>query len=87
MPPLFFWSEDPNSPLAQGECDLWLILLSLGVSIIASNQALRLAALAREAVTPQLRLGAIAGGSLSLGGGILSMHLISVLASTPPCRH
>lgn len=82
LPPLF-WSKDPNIPLIQGEYDLWLVLLSLGVSIIASNQALRLAALAREAVTPQLRLGAIAGGSLSLGMGISAMHFIGMLAYTP----
>jgi PAS domain S-box-containing protein len=80
MPPPFFWSEDPNIPLIQGEYDPWLILLSLGVSIVASNQALRLAALAREAVTSPLRLGAIAGGSLSLGTGIWAMHFIGMLA-------
>ena len=49
MPPSFFWSEGPNIELVQGKYDLWLVLLSLGVSCIASNQALRLAALAREA--------------------------------------
>lgn len=83
MPPSFFWSEGPNIELVQGKYDLWLVLLSLGVSCIASNQALRLAALAREAVTPQLRLGAIASGGLSLGTGIWAMHFIGMLAYTP----
>jgi PAS domain S-box-containing protein len=83
MPPPFFWSEDPSLPLIEGQYHFWLVLLSLIVSIIASNQALRLASLAREAVTPQLRLGAIAGGSLSLGAGIWAMHFIGMLAYTP----
>lgn len=80
MPPPFFWSEDPNITLIQGEYDLGLVLLSLVVSLVASNQALRLAAMAREAVTPQLRLGAIVSGSLSLGTGIWAMHFIGMLA-------
>ncbi|MEX8192330.1 MHYT domain-containing protein [Comamonas guangdongensis] len=76
----FFWSETPGAALVHGEYDLGLVLLSLVVSSIASGQALRLAAFARLAITPQLRRWAIASGSLALGTGIWAMHFIGMLA-------
>ncbi|MDR0216951.1 MAG: PAS domain S-box protein [Comamonas sp.] len=79
----FFWSQAPGAALLQGEYDLGLVLLSLMVSSIAASQALRLAAFARQAVTPQLRSWAIASGSLALGTGIWAMHFIGMLAYTP----
>ncbi|RGE47027.1 PAS domain S-box protein [Comamonas testosteroni] len=79
----FFWSHTPGASLLQGEYDLGLVLLSLVVSSIAAGQALRLAAFARLAVTPQLRTWAIVSGSLALGTGIWAMHFIGMLAYKP----
>ena len=76
----FFWTPSPDAHLQQGEHDPFLVLLSLAVCCIASGQALRLAAFARLAVTPQLRYWSIAGGSLALGAGIWAMHFIGMLA-------
>ena len=78
-----FWSGPSDMPPTMGEHDLWLVLLSFLVSVIASGQALRLAALAQKAVTPQLRMLAIGSGSLSLGAGIWAMHFIAMLGYTP----
>lgn len=75
----FFWSGPSDVPLTLGEHDPWLVLLSFLVGVMASSQALRLAALAHKAVTPQLRILAIASGSLSLGTGIWAMHFIAML--------
>ena len=76
----FFWTPSSDAHLQQGEHDPFLVLLSLAVCCIASGQALRLAAFARLAVTPQLRYWSIAGGSLALGTGIWAMHFIGMLA-------
>ena len=66
--------------MQQGEHDPFLVLLSLAVCWIASAQALRHAAFARLAATPQLRCWSILGGSLALGIGIWAMHFIGMLA-------
>ncbi|CAM4261510.1 MHYT domain-containing protein [Comamonas aquatilis] len=79
----FFWSGPSDASPTMGEHDPWLVLLSFLVSVIASSQALRLAALAQKAVTPQLRMLAIGSGSLSLGAGIWAMHFIAMLGYTP----
>ena len=76
----FFWSDTPDLDWVHGQHDLWLVLLSLVVSCVASGQALRLAAFARLAQTKLLRRWAVASGALALGTGIWAMHFIGMLS-------
>jgi NO-binding membrane sensor protein with MHYT domain len=61
-----------------------LVLLSIAVSILASYTALNLASSVWEARNQRSRIFWLAGGSVSMGIGIWSMHFIGMLAFSMP---
>ncbi|MGB6984651.1 MAG: EAL domain-containing protein [Candidatus Aquilonibacter sp.] len=61
----------------------WLVALSIGVAILASYTALDLAGRIAIAV-PRRRVIWLAGGALTMGVGIWSMHFIGMLAFALP---
>lgn len=67
-----------------GSYNVWLVLLSVGISIFSSVMALRTAEMARSTETRNFRLLALGMGTLSLGGGIWAMHFIGMLAYSLP---
>ena len=77
----FFLFDTPTDALLlDSRHDPGLVALSVLVAVITSYIALSLAERVREAPTRQLRLGALAAGALSLGGGVWTMHFIGMLA-------
>jgi diguanylate cyclase len=67
----------------QSSYNVWLVALSLGVAILASYTALDLAG--RIAIAgPRRRWIWLAGGAITMGVGIWSMHFIGMLAFALP---
>jgi diguanylate cyclase (GGDEF)-like protein len=67
-----------------GVYNLWLVLLSIAVAIFVSHTALNLSSrVARSAHEPTARLW-LAGGAVSMGCGIWSMHFVGMLALSLP---
>jgi PAS domain S-box-containing protein len=73
-------ADVPPNQLLGSAHDPWLVGLSVLVAVVTSYFALSLSDRAREATTPHLRMGALAAGTLSLGGGVWTMHFIGMLA-------
>jgi NO-binding membrane sensor protein with MHYT domain len=67
-----------------GTYDLWLVLLSVIVAINASFVALDLASRIEAAQSTAAEWYLIAGGALTMGLGIWSMHFIGMLALRLP---
>jgi PAS domain S-box-containing protein len=76
----FLLQNTPPNQLLGSAHDPWLVALSMLVAVITSYVALSLSDRAREAPSALLRLGALAAGTLSLGGGVWTMHFIGMLA-------
>ena len=76
----FFISGTPGHAFLWAQHDPWLVALSVLLAVLASGVALQMASLARRAETSFVRQLARASGTLTLGGGIWSMHFISMLA-------
>jgi len=68
----------------QGTYDIWLVLLSVGIAIMASYIGLDMASRVREERRPSLRRLWLLGGTLSMGCGIWAMHFIGMLAFNLP---
>jgi len=64
--------------------DYWLVLLSLGIAVIASFVALELASRIATYKGQKTARYWLAGGAISMGTGIWSMHFIGMLAYRPP---
>jgi len=61
----------------------WLVALSVGVAMLVSYTALRLAARVATSERPSTRLWLVTG-ALAMGIGIWSMHFIGMLAFSLP---
>ncbi|MBV8804871.1 MAG: hypothetical protein JO042_07485, partial [Sinobacteraceae bacterium] len=73
-----------EGPAVTGSYNPWLVLLSIAVAIFVSHTALNLSSrVARSRSRPSARLW-LAGGAVSMGGGIWSMHFIGMLAFSLP---
>ena len=67
-----------------GTYNSWLVLLSVVVAIFVSYTALNLSSrVARSSSKPSARLW-LAGGAVSMGCGIWSMHFVGMLAFSLP---
>jgi len=67
-----------------GNYNFWLVLLSIVVAVFVSYTALNLSSrVARSASKPSARFW-LAGGALSMGCGIWSMHFVGMLAFSLP---
>ncbi len=67
-----------------GTYNVWLVLLSVAVAIFVSHTALNLSSrVATSARKPSARIW-LAGGAISMGCGIWSMHFIGMLAFSLP---
>lgn len=75
----FIMGADPGV-LVLSRYDPQLVLLSLAIAVFAAGMALQLAGEARDNSHPLARQITIFTGSLALGGGIWSMHLLGMLA-------
>ena len=64
--------------------DVWLVLASIGVAILASYVALSLAARVSFARSRRASLSWLLGGAVSMGTGIWSMHFVGMLAASLP---
>ena len=64
--------------------ELWLVLASIGVAILASYVALSLAARVSVARSRHASLYWLVGGAVSMGVGIWSMHFVGMLAASLP---
>jgi len=64
--------------------DYWLVLISLGIAVIASFVALELASRIAAYKGQKAARYWLAGGALSMGTGIWSMHFIGMLAYRLP---
>lgn len=62
--------------------DVWLVLTSIAVAILASYVALRLASRVCVARGGAASLFWLAGGAVSMGMGIWSMHFVGMLAAS-----
>ncbi|UJJ33218.1 PAS domain S-box protein [Halopseudomonas maritima] len=82
----FYQADIHQGPLLHGHHHHSLMLLSVLVAIAASWLALQVAGLARRAVTPATRRGAVLSGAAALGGGIWAMHFIGMLSFTLPLQ-
>lgn len=84
MTEIFDLTAPAGSVLTHGQHNLWLVLLSAFVAIVASTLALQIAALARLARRPVTRHLAIFSGAFTLGAGIWAMHFIGMLSFSLP---
>ena len=64
--------------------ELWLVLASIGVAILASYVALSLASRVSMARSRRASLFWLVGGAVSMGIGIWSMHFVGMLAASLP---
>ncbi|HSH89874.1 MAG TPA: MHYT domain-containing protein [Ramlibacter sp.] len=64
--------------------ELWLVLASIGVAILASYVALSLASRVSVARSRRASLFWLFGGATSMGVGIWSMHFVGMLAASLP---
>jgi signal transduction histidine kinase/CheY-like chemotaxis protein/HPt (histidine-containing phosphotransfer) domain-containing protein len=64
--------------------ELWLVLASIGVAILASYVALSLASRVSVARSRRASLFWLVGGAVSMGVGIWSMHFVGMLAASLP---
>lgn len=74
----------------QGSYDIWLVLLSIGIAVMASYIGLDMASRVNAAKRVHLRQLWLIGGTLSMGCGIWAMHFIGMLAynlSIPVAYH
>ncbi|HEX4152294.1 MAG TPA: MHYT domain-containing protein, partial [Steroidobacteraceae bacterium] len=69
----------------QSSYNAWLVGLSVGVAMLVSYTALRLAARVATSDRPATRMW-LAAGALAMGVGIWSMHFIGMLAFSLPIR-
>jgi len=76
---LFVINPDPST-LLQGNYNPWLVCLSILIAIGSSYIGLQIAAMASRAPKGLHAQIALLTGSLSVGGGIWSMHFIGMLA-------
>jgi diguanylate cyclase (GGDEF)-like protein len=67
----------------QSSYNTWLVSLSIGVAMLVSYTALRLAARVATSERPATRLW-LAAGAVAMGVGIWSMHFIGMLAFSLP---
>jgi PAS domain S-box-containing protein len=77
---IFLLNSTPPDQVLSTSHDPGLVVLSVLVAVVTSYVALSLSDRAREAPARSLRLGALAAGALSLGGGVWTMHFIGMLA-------
>ncbi|BBE49783.1 putative signaling protein [Ferriphaselus amnicola] len=68
----------------QGSYDIWLVLLSIGIAVMASYIGLDMASRVNLAKRVHLRQLWLIGGTLSMGCGIWAMHFIGMLAYNLP---
>jgi diguanylate cyclase len=64
--------------------EMWLVLASIGVAILASYVALSLASRVSVARSRRASLLWLGGGAVSMGVGIWSMHFVGMLAASLP---
>ena len=67
-----------------GTYNAWLVILSIVVAVIASYVALDLASRITASTGSKTARYWLAGGALSMGTGIWSMHFIGMLAFRLP---
>src|SRR5712691_4339341 len=67
-----------------GTYDTWLVILSIVVAVLASYVALDLASRIAASIGSKAEHYWLAGGALSMGTGIWSMHSIGMLAFRLP---
>jgi diguanylate cyclase len=67
----------------QSSYNLWLVALSVGVAILVSYTALRLANMVAISERPATRMW-LTAGAVAMGVGVWSMHFIGMLAFTLP---
>ncbi|WP_152555772.1 EAL domain-containing protein [Ferriphaselus sp. R-1] len=70
--------------LMQGNYDIWLVLLSIGIAVMASYVGLDMASRTNAARRVGQRRFWLAGGTLSMGCGVWAMHFIGMLAFNLP---
>ena len=74
-----FGSEAASGAVLHGHYDVWLVILSAAVAIMASFVALDLAGRIRE-TRGRPQIGWWIAGAVAMGGGIWSMHFVAMLA-------
>src|SRR5262249_36380395 len=74
-----FTGEAPLESALHGHHNVWLVILSAAVAIMASFVALDLAGRIRE-TRGRPQLGWWIAGAVAMGGGIWSMHFVAMLA-------
>jgi len=75
-----FFEYPAESLLIYGHFEPWLVTLSVVIAIFTSSMALHLATQAQQAREPKRRFPILLAGSITLGGGVWSMHFIGMLA-------
>lgn len=77
----FEWFDyPPNSLLLIGEFNLGMVLLSLIIAIMAAFVAFQIATQTSKSLSPIRKQISLLVGSITLGGGVWSMHFIGMLA-------
>lgn len=84
MTDIFDLTAPAGSILVHGHHNIWLVLLSVGIAIIASTLALQTATLVRLARRPVTRQIALLSGAFILGVGTWAMHFIGMLSFSLP---
>jgi PAS domain S-box-containing protein len=78
---IFEWFDyPPNSLLLVGEFNMGMVVLSLTIAIFASFMAFQVASQASKSLSPLRKQVSLLVGSITLGGGVWSMHFIGMLA-------
>ncbi len=77
---MLFAPPPSSSILLYGDHNFWLVSLSVGVAIFAACMALHMASIAQDMGETQHRHLALLAGTITLGGGIWTMHFIGMLA-------
>lgn len=75
------WFDYPQDSLfLVGEYNLGMVVVSLGIAIMASFVAFQVAAQAARSLSQSRKQISLLVGSITLGGGVWSMHFIGMLA-------
>jgi PAS domain S-box-containing protein len=78
---IFEWFDySPNSLLLVGEFNKGMVVLSLTIAIMAAFMAFQVASQASKSLSPLRKQVSLLVGSITLGGGVWSMHFIGMLA-------
>ena len=77
---LEWFDYPPNNLLLVGEFNLGMVVLSLIIAIMAAFVAFQVASQASISLSPVRKQISLLVGSITLGGGVWSMHFIGMLA-------